>query len=501
MAKGKRSLPYLEKMIRHGSYRLALRTLAKHRQLRSVLVPLLEGRLRASILQKNPRNRPAQVQEDKCAAMRALLHSSLRTIDRGIVSTHVMERFFEVYLNNVLLVDYDKLRERLGFSPPSFLVVAPSGRCNLHCTGCYACSDSGPAAELDFDTFDRILTEKEQLWGSYFTVITGGEPFLWKDQGKDLIDMAAKHSSNLFVVHTNGTLINEELARRLELVGNLTPAISVEGFEQETDERRGKGVHQHVLNAFENLRKAGVPFGISVTGTRLNWHMITSGEFADYYFIQQGATYGWMLQYMPIGRNHTLDLMVTPEQRLEMLRRTWHLMRDKKIFIADFLSSGTLTDGCIAAGRAGGYMYIQWDGDVTPCAFIPYSTHNIYEVYRNGGNLNTLLNTPLMWRIREWQNSYGYAQPAERMGNWFCPCPIRDHYEDVFKIILECQARGIDPDAEAVLTERGYREGLTQHGRDFDKLTWSLWRERYVPHRRTDRAKGMGKDGRDPAKP
>ncbi len=478
MAKGKRSLPYLEKMIRHGSYRLALRTLAKHRQLRSVLVPLLEGRLRASILQKNPRNRPAQVQEDKCAAMRALLHSSLRTIDRGIVSTHVMERFFEVYLNNVLLVDYDKLRERLGFSPPSFLVVAPSGRCNLHCTGCYACSDSGPAAELDFDTFDRILTEKEQLWGSYFTVITGGEPFLWKDQGKDLIDMAAKHSSNLFMVYTNGTLIDEELAQRLEQVGNVTPAISVEGFEQETDQRRGKGVHQHVLNALKNLRKAGVPFGISVTATRHNWDVITSDAFADYYFIQQGATYGWMFQYMPIGRKHTLDLMVTPEQRLEMLKRTWHLVRDKRVFVADFWNSGALVDGCISAGRAGGYMYVQWDGDVTPCAFIPYSTHNIYEVYRNGGNLNTLLNTPLMWRIREWQNNYGYAQPAEKIGNWFCPCPIRDHYEDVFKIILECQARGIDPDAEAALTELECCRGLTQYGKDFDRLSRPLWLER-----------------------
>ena len=374
MAKGKRALPYLEKMVRHGSYGLALRTLAKHRQLRPVLVPLLETRLHVSFTQGNPRNRPAQVQEDKYAAIVALLHSSLRTIDRGIVSTHVMERFFEVYLNNVLLVDYDKLRERLGFSPPSFLVIAPSGRCNLHCTGCYACSDSSDTAELDYDTFDRILTEKEQLWGSCFTVITGGEPFLWKDQGKDLIDMAAKHSSNLFMVYTNGTLIDEELARRLEQVGNLTPAISVEGFEQETDQRRGTGVHQHVLNAFKNLRKAGVPFGVSATGTRHNWDIITSDAFADYYFIEQGATYGWIFQYMPIGRKHTLDLMVTPEQRLEMLKRTWHLVRDKRVFVADFWNSGALADGCISAGRAGGYMYVQWDGDVTPCAFIPYST-------------------------------------------------------------------------------------------------------------------------------
>ncbi len=480
-----------EKTIRDGSYRLALHTLAKHRRLRHVLIPLVERSLHSSFLRKNPRNRPAQVQEDKYAAMMALLSSSLRSIDRGIVSRHVMERFFEVYLDNVLMVDWDKLRKSLGFAPPSFLVIAPGKQCNLHCTGCYACSDASSAAKLDFDTFDRILTEKEKLWGSYFTVITGGEPFLWKDRGQDLIDMAAKHSSNFFLVYTNGTLINEDLAKRLEQVGNITPAISVEGFERETDERRGKGVHRRILKAFENLRNVGVPFGISVTATRHNWDMVTSDAFADFYFADQGATYDWMFQYMPIGRKHTLDLMVTPEQRLEMLKRTWHLMRDRKIFIADFWNSGTLADGCISAGRRGGYMYIQWDGDVTPCAFIPYSTHNICEVYRNGGNLNTLLNTPLMRKIQEWQDKYGYTQPAEKVNNWFCPCPIRDHYQEVFKTIQECKARGIDPDAEAALTEPEYRKGLIQYGKDFYRLSRPLWEERYVRTEKPSKARDL----------
>jgi MoaA/NifB/PqqE/SkfB family radical SAM enzyme len=470
----------LNRTFQQSSYRLALHTLARHRRLRQVAAPLVEKGTHVMFRHTNPRGRPAQVQDDKHAMMMAMLHSTLRSVDRGIVSPHVMDRLSEVYVDNVLLIDRKKLEDSLGFAPPGFLVIAPGKLCNLHCTGCYACSDASSAAKLDFDTFDRILTEKEELWKSYFTVITGGEPFLWKDQGQDLIDMAAKHSSNLFLVYTNGTLIDEKLARRLEQVGNITPAISVEGFERETDERRGKGVHRRVLRAFENLRNVGVPFGISVTGTRYNWDTITSDEFADYYFMEQGVTYGWMFQYMPIGRKHTLDLMVTPEQRRKMLERTWHLIRDRRVFVADFWNSGTVSDGCISAGRPGGYMYIQWDGRTSPCAFIPYSTHNICDIFRKGGNLNDLIQTPLMQKVRDWQDRYGYAQSGDKVGDWLRPCPIRDHYQEMYGAIRQSGAKGIDSEAEAALNEPEYREGLTRYGQEYGRLTQPIWEEQYV---------------------
>lgn len=156
------------------------------------------------------------------------------------------------------------------------------------------------------------------------------------------------------MVYTNGTLITKSVANELAKLGNVTPAISVEGFEEQTDKRRGKGVHKRILQAMENLREAGVLFGISVTGTRENAEIVTSDEFNDYYFDKQGATYGWIFQYMPIGREHLLKPVVTPQQRLEMYNRTWRLVRERKIFVADFWNSGTASNGCIAAARPGG---------------------------------------------------------------------------------------------------------------------------------------------------
>ena len=43
-------------------------------------------------------------------------------------------------------------------------------------------------------------------------------------------------------MYTNGTLIDEKMAQRMAEVGNITPAISVEGFEKKTDERGRRNV-------------------------------------------------------------------------------------------------------------------------------------------------------------------------------------------------------------------------------------------------------------------
>jgi len=474
--------PNAEKVLANGGIRSLIRLLMTNRRLRKPLRHFVERRIYKAIVEENVDGRPLQVQRDKYALLTALLEGAERAIDRGFVSPHMLERLLDTLLDNVLLnADIHEARERLGFPPPLFLTVSPGMKCNLHCTGCYASSDSASAAKLDFQTFDRILAEKEELWASHFTVISGGEPFLWKDDGHDLLDMVARHPSQFFLVFTNGTFITPAVARRMEELGNITPTISVEGFEQETDQRRGRGVYRHILQAFENLRQAGVPFGISATATKDNWRLVTSDDFADFYFEEQGATYGWIFQYMPIGRRHTLELMVSPEDRLEMFERTWRLVRDRKVFIADFWNSGTASNGCIAAGHPhGGYFYINWDGDVTPCVFVPFRIANIYDVYRSGGDLNTILESPFPTVIRHWQNRYGYARRDKETGNWLAPCIIRDHFDELLPILEGCRAEPIDPEAEAALADPEYRSGLIHYGEEYRHLSGKVWQEHYL---------------------
>ena len=186
---------------------------------------------------------------------------------------------------------------------------------------------------------------------------------------KDLFDLLGENQDNYFMMYTNGTLITREVAERMADLGNISPAISVEGWERETDDRRGKGVFRRVQEAMQNLRAAGVPFGISVTATRENAEVILSESFLDFYFGHQGALYGWIFQYMPIGRGFTADWMVTPEQRRWMLEQELTLLRDKKRFLVDFWNGGPMTLGCIAAGRPGGYFYVDWNGNIAPACF------------------------------------------------------------------------------------------------------------------------------------
>jgi len=252
-------------------------------------------------------------------------------------------------------------------------------------------------------------------------------------------------------------------------------------LKNETDARRGAGVHEKILRAFHNLREEGVPFGISVTATRENVEVVTSDEFAEFYFKEQGALYCWLFQYMPIGRSYTLQLLITPQQRLEMHRRVQRLVREKRYFIADFWNNGTLSNGCISAGRPdGGYFYINWKGDITPCVFVPYSTHNIKELYRQGGDLNTILFSPFFASIRKWQYAYGFMKPPTEVGNQIIPCPIRDHYGVMRGIVEHHKAHPIDESADAALNDKQYYEGMVDYGEQVRELTRDIWEKDYL---------------------
>ena len=68
----------------------------------------------------------------------------------------------------------------------------------------------------------------------------------------DLIRLCEKHSDCQFLCFTNATLIDEAFADEMLRVKNFIPAISLEGFEEATDGRRGDGVYQKVIAAMQS---------------------------------------------------------------------------------------------------------------------------------------------------------------------------------------------------------------------------------------------------------
>lgn len=433
--------------------------------------------------------RPFQVQQDKQDMMRALLYSFQRGLERRQVSRGVLHALLRCTLANYLdgMEDEeskkaftDFARKHGGQKPPALMVISPTRTCNLRCTGCYA--SAGPRGErMDWEIFDRIIMEAKKLWGMRFFVISGGEPFTYRSRGKGLLDMINKHLDCFFLCYTNGTLIDEQLASRIAHAGNLTPAISVEGFEKLTDKRRGAGVFKKVLAAMACLHEAGVPFGVSLTATRENAEELLSDAFIDFFFEEQQAMYGWIFQYMPIGKAYTLDLLITPEQRVQMWRRTWQLIRERRIMLADLWNCGTTSEGCIAACAPVGYFYIDWNGKIMPCVFVPYAAGNIHDIYKQGGTLDDLYELPYFQAIRQWQWNYGLgkARPEEH-GNWLLPCSIRDHYSMGRKLIETYHPEPEDPDAAEALQDNQYRSAMVRYDQELQELFEPIWNKEYL---------------------
>ena len=262
------------------------------------------------------------------------------------------------------------LEEELGFYPPSTMVISPSMWCPLRCYGCYA--GMYPKDEsLSFEEVDSIVRQGKDI-GMQFVVLSGGEPFAWDP----LFDIFDSHRDVIFQVFTSGLLLDEETVDRIAELGNVSPAISCEGFEEETDHRRGKGAYQKVNRSMDRLREAGVLFTFSATATRENLDVVTSERFVDHW-IERGCLVGWYFNYMPIGRGPALDLMPTPEQRVELSRRLKQLRASKPIVLIDFWNDGEYVRGCIAGGRK--YFHINSRGDVEPCVFCHFAVDNVRE--------------------------------------------------------------------------------------------------------------------------
>jgi MoaA/NifB/PqqE/SkfB family radical SAM enzyme len=269
---------------------------------------------------------------------------------------------------------------------------------------------------MDFDTLDNIVQQGKAM-GTYMYLFTGGEPLVRK---ADVIKLCEKHNDCQFMAFTNGTLIDEDFAKEMLRVKNFIPGISIEGFEEQTDARRGKGTFQAIMRAMEILRKYKLPFGASSCYTRKNTEVIASEEFIDF-LVERGCLFLWLFIYMPIGVDAVSDWLVTPEQREYMYRQIRKFRQTKPIFTMDFWNDGEYVNGCIAGGRR--YCHINANGDIEPCAFIHYSDSNIHT-----STLLEAYKSPLF-------QAYRKNQPFNC--NMLRPCPLLDNPDKLVEMVVE----------------------------------------------------------------
>lgn len=373
--------------------------------------PNMMGRQRAAF---------RQVVNDPDNNMNQLMMRVLKDTD-----TDVVKAMFENFFLNANFIGWqrqEEMRKKYNCNIPWAILLDPTSACNLHCTGCWA-AEYGNKLNLTFDEIDSIIMQGKEL-GVYLYIYTGGEPLVRK---KDLIALCRKHHDCQFLTFTNGTLIDEEFADQMLDVKNLVPAISVEGFEEATDGRRGNGTFEKAVRAMNILKERKLPFGISCCYTSQNLDSIASDEFFDQ-MIDWGAYFVWYFHYMPVGNDAAPELLPTPEQREYMYHKVRQVRLTKPLFAMDFQNDGEYVGGCIAGGRR--YLHINANGDCDPCVFIHYSNMNI----RNN-TLLEVLQSPIFM-------AYHDGQPFNE--NHLRPCPMLENPEALQKMVEATGAHSTD---------------------------------------------------------
>lgn len=396
-------------------------------------------------------------------AMKTLAFRLLKETD-----PHVQRKLGYNWFANSALFGIPKQRrlsEELGFNVPHFILIDPTSACNLKCVGCWA-GEYPKHDTLPPELVDRIITEAKEL-GIYWIVMSGGEPMIYPH----LFEIASKHDDVAFMLFTNGTLIDDKRADKMLEVGNISPAISLEGWKEDTDSRRGEGVFDELMRVMDRLRERGIPFGFSLTLTRNNVERAMSDEFIDF-LVDKGCTYGWLFHYIPIGRDINPDMLITSQQRAYLAERVPYLRSTKPILFADFWNDGQLTLGCIAGGRR--YFHITAKGDVEPCAFVHFAVDNIRDK-----SLREILASPF-FRV------YQKGQPFSE--NLLRPCPIIDVPWALREIIRETGAHPTHPGADSVL-EPELAELLDRRAEEWKRVSDPIWAARVAEAKRAEKTK------------
>jgi len=301
----------------------------------------------------------------------------------------------------------NRVRER-GIQVPPLIIVSITRRCNLNCRGCYArARRHSPRPELTDEQWADLFAQAQEL-GVSIIMLAGGEPLM----RPGILDVTRKFPGIIFPFFTNGLLLDDSLVARFRGQPQVIPVLSIEGWEPETDARRGAGVFESVAAAAEKLRAAGIFFGVSLTVTRRNFEAVIAEGLVQA-LIGNGCSLFVFVEYTP-AEPGTEDLTLLSAQRHKLVEFSEGLQKTARPVFIVFPGDEEQFGGCLAAGR--GFVHIGPDGSLEPCPFAPFSDANAVDVplakalgsyllkaiRDNHGELKETRGGCALWRNREW---------------------------------------------------------------------------------------------------
>jgi MoaA/NifB/PqqE/SkfB family radical SAM enzyme len=146
------------------------------------------------------------------------------------------------------------------------LAIEVTTRCNSSCLHCFVRSGISRRSSLPVDLVKEIIVEGHDA-GYRHLHITGGEPLLWKGLF-EVLDYGFGTGYETIFMNTNGTLITDEISKKLAEYGNFSISVSLDGPEDLHDRIRGKGSHRRTMRGIEKALNGGTDLTIFTTVTK-----------------------------------------------------------------------------------------------------------------------------------------------------------------------------------------------------------------------------------------
>jgi mycofactocin radical SAM maturase len=254
----------------------------------------------------------------------------------------------------------------MGLSAPVNVTWEVTYACNLRCIHCLSASGAPRPGEL---ATQQALALIDALAAArvFQLNIGGGEPFVRPDF-LDLMDYA--HEKGLVTcISTNGTLITEEIAARLD-----HPLVYIQvsldgGSPESNDAIRGEGTYHKVLHALELLRGRNIEVSINT--------VLTRGSFRELDRLAKlAASYGAKFRCSRLrpsgrGKRSWAALNVSREQMLafsEWLSSNLNVSTGDSFFSVSSEERRAL--GLNMCGACKLTCCVSPCGEVYPCAFL-----------------------------------------------------------------------------------------------------------------------------------
>ena len=296
---------------------------------------------------------------------------------------------------------------------PPFLFFALTDACNLRCRGCWVAGKC-PPVELSPESVDHAIQEGAKQ-SVYFHTFLGGEPFMYPA----IWELIEKHPECYFQIITNGQLIDANAAQRIRRLGNISPLISIDGWEETNDARRGTGTYATSLETCRLLQKEHVLYGVATVVTGENFEQVLSEEYIRR-FIDLGAMYLWYYVFRPMGANPSPELCLDKERILELRRRLLMFRKTMPIVLIDTYWNAKGEAVCPAARGLG--FHIGPSGGIEPCPPLSVCREHFDD---NNGNLFQNFNESTF--LRNFQNFV--TERTQGCVILECPDELADFFE------------------------------------------------------------------------